>query len=309
MQLQHKLTPFIWYQSGAEDAVAHYLRVFGADQSRVLHTQHWGENSPGPAGGVMLQHFELLGLQMTAFNGGPYFKLNESFSLTVACADQAEIDHLWEQLPAGGGQAQACGWVKDAWGLHWQIIPAQWFSMIRDPDAARVQRVFQALWTMHKIDLAALQRAYDGTDMSDARTLATERLLPAPPKRVWQAFADPAQLARWWGPEGFTNEFETCDFREGGAWRSTMIGPDGARYANESRFGALLPRQRIVVDHVSPPRFVLTVTLEAEGGGTRVGWSQCFETAELRQALQAICIPANEQNLDRLARVLAAGAP
>ena len=103
-----------------------------------------------------------LGQQMTAFNGGPHFKLTEAFSLMVACEDQAEIDHLWEQLQAQGGKPKACGWVEDAWGLSWQIIPAVWFDMIRDPDAARVQRVFQAIWAMEKIDLAALQRAYDG---------------------------------------------------------------------------------------------------------------------------------------------------
>jgi predicted 3-demethylubiquinone-9 3-methyltransferase (glyoxalase superfamily) len=162
MQIQHRLAPFIWYQSGAEDAVAHYLKVFGADQGRVTHTQRWGENAPGAAGTVMLLDFELLGLQMTAFNGGPHFKLNEAFSLSIAATDQAEIDHLWEQLPAGGGKPQACGWVQDAWGLSWQIIPAAWFDMIRDPDPARVQRVFQAIWTMAKIDLAGLQRAYAG---------------------------------------------------------------------------------------------------------------------------------------------------
>jgi predicted 3-demethylubiquinone-9 3-methyltransferase (glyoxalase superfamily) len=162
MHIAHKLTPFIWYQRGAEEAVAHYLKVFGPDKGRVLHTQRWGENAPGEAGTVMLQQVELLGLQFTAFNGGPHFKLNESFSLTVACTDQAEIDHVWTQLQAGGGREKACGWVEDAWGLSWQIIPAAWFDMVRDPDPARVQRVFQALWSMQKIDLAALQKAYDG---------------------------------------------------------------------------------------------------------------------------------------------------
>ncbi|MBW8846862.1 MAG: VOC family protein [Burkholderiales bacterium] len=162
MQIQQKLTPFIWYQSGAEDAVAHYLKVFGPDKGRVIHTQRWGENSPGAAGTVMVVQFELLGQQLTAFNGGPHFKLDEAFSLMVACEDQAEIDRLWEQLPANGGKPSECGWVKDAWGLSWQIIPAAWFDMIRDPDPARVQRVFHAIWRMQKIDLAALQRAYDG---------------------------------------------------------------------------------------------------------------------------------------------------
>lgn len=161
MQLQHKLTPFVWYRQGAEDAVDHYLRVFGPGQGRVVDTQRWGENAPGAAGSVMLVQFELLGLPLMAFNGGPHAELNDAFSLTVACADQAEVDHLWAQLPAGGGQPLACGWVKDAWGLRWQIIPAVWFDMIRDPDPARVQRVFQAVWGMHKLDIATLQQAYD----------------------------------------------------------------------------------------------------------------------------------------------------
>jgi predicted 3-demethylubiquinone-9 3-methyltransferase (glyoxalase superfamily) len=162
MQIQ-KITPFIWFERGAEDAVAHYLEVFGADQGRVLDTQRWGENAPGAAGTVMLVQFELFGAQMSAFNGGPHFKLNEAFSLTVACDDQAEIDHLWERLPAGGGKLKSCGWVEDAWGLSWQLIPKAWFDMVRDPDPARVQRVFQAVWAMEKIDLAALQRAYHGS--------------------------------------------------------------------------------------------------------------------------------------------------
>lgn len=160
MHIPQKLTPFIWYQRGAEDAVAHYLKTLGRGQ--VLHTQRWGENAPGAAGSVMLVSFELLGLQMSAFNGGPHFQLNEAFSLTVACEDQAEIDHLWAELPAGGGKPLECGWVKDAWGLSWQIIPAAWFDMVRDPDPARVQRVFQAIWRMQKIDLAALKHAYEG---------------------------------------------------------------------------------------------------------------------------------------------------
>jgi predicted 3-demethylubiquinone-9 3-methyltransferase (glyoxalase superfamily) len=160
MQIQQKLTPFIWYEKGAEDAVAHYLKVFGSGQ--VLHTQRWGENAPGAAGSVMVVQFELLGQQLTAFNGGPHFKLTEAFSLMVGCEDQAEIDHLWEQLPAAGGKFKSCGWVEDAWGLSWQIIPAAWHDMIRDPDPARVERVFQAIWQMEKIDLAALQKAYEG---------------------------------------------------------------------------------------------------------------------------------------------------
>lgn len=137
------------------------------------------------------------------------------------------------------------------------------------------------------------------------RALATQCLLAAPPGRVWGAFSDAARLAAWWAPAGFTNEFDCCDCRVGGDWLFTMVGPDGQRYANESRFAELLPGRRLVIDHVSAPRFMLTVTLAPAGGGTQLGWQQCFETAELCRALAPVCVPANEQNLDRLARVLA----
>jgi len=142
-------------------------------------------------------------------------------------------------------------------------------------------------------------------DMHDDQTLATERLLSAPPERVWLALADPAQLARWWGPAGFTNEVERCEFREGGDWHFTMVGPDGQRYWNECRFDQLLPGRRAVIRHVNAPPFALTVTLSAEPGGTRVGWAQRFDTPELARALAGVCVPANEQNLDRLAALLA----
>jgi len=143
-----------------------------------------------------------------------------------------------------------------------------------------------------------------GSDMEATRVLATERLLPASPERVWRAFSDAGLLARWWGPAGFTNEFDVCDFHDGGRWNFTMVGPDGQRYANQSRFAELQPLTRLVIDHLSPPRFTLTVSLEPSGAGTHVTWSQCFETAELAEALAPVCVPANEQNLDRLAAVL-----
>jgi len=161
MLIQHKLTPFIWLQSGADAAVEHYLKVFRGN-GKVTHTQRWGEGAPAPAGSVMAVSFELAGQPLVAFNGGPHLKLTEAFSLVVACEDQAEIDHLWEQLPAGGGAHSQCGWLKDAWGLAWQVVPKAFFEMIRDPDSTRTQRALQAVWSMQKLDLAAIQRAYDG---------------------------------------------------------------------------------------------------------------------------------------------------
>lgn len=142
----------------------------------------------------------------------------------------------------------------------------------------------------------------------DDHTLATERLLSAPPERVWLALADPLQLARWWGPAGFANEFERCEFHDGGDWHFTMVGPDGQRYWNESRFAELAPGRRAVIRHVNAPPFTLTLTLSPEAGGTRLGWAQRFDTAELARALAGVCVPANEQNLDRLAAVLAVPA-
>lgn len=142
----------------------------------------------------------------------------------------------------------------------------------------------------------------------DDRTLHTSRRLDASPERVWQALADPAQLARWWGPDGFTNEFGRFDFRAGGHWDFWMVGPDGRRYWNENRFVTLDAPRHFEVAHVLAPVFTLTIRLAPEAGGTRLDWAQCFETAELARGVAAVCGPANEQNLDRLEAVLASTA-
>lgn len=143
-------------------------------------------------------------------------------------------------------------------------------------------------------------------DFATERELATERVLTFTPAEVLAAFSDPKRLARWWGPEGFSNEFDTCEPRPGGDWLFIMVGPDGARYANQCRFVEVGP-ERVVIQHVNAPPFVLAVILEPTTGGTRLYWRQSFATVELRQALEGVCIPANEQNLDRLAAELARG--
>jgi hypothetical protein len=143
-------------------------------------------------------------------------------------------------------------------------------------------------------------------DFATERELATERTLAFTRAQVLAAFADPKRLARWWGPAGFTNEFDTCDPRPGGDWLFTMVGPDGARYANQNRFVEVGP-ERVVIQHVNHPPFVLTVILEPDEGGTRVYWRQSFASEELRKALEGVCIPANEQNLDRLTVELGRG--
>jgi uncharacterized protein YndB with AHSA1/START domain len=142
---------------------------------------------------------------------------------------------------------------------------------------------------------------------ADGAAVATGRTLPHPPEAVFAAFADPARLARWWGPAGFTNEFEVCDLRTGGEWRFVMRGPDGTRHPNVSRFREVDAPRRFVVEHLSAPRFTLTVVLTAADGGTRVSWLQVFESAEIAARLRPLVEPANEQNLDRLAAEVARG--
>jgi uncharacterized protein YndB with AHSA1/START domain len=141
-----------------------------------------------------------------------------------------------------------------------------------------------------------------------AAVLSTERVLPAGPHQVFAAFEDPTRLAQWWGPDGFTNTFEQFEFKPGGRWVFTMHGPNGANYANESVFRELQPGSRIVIEHVSAPHFTLSVTLTPRGNHTHLAWAQAFDTPEMARQLQSICVPGNEQNLDRLEAVLAGEA-
>lgn len=140
---------------------------------------------------------------------------------------------------------------------------------------------------------------------SSSATLTSQRLIPASPREIFAAFEQPDRLARWWGPSGFTNTFEQFEFKPGGRWVFVMHGPDGANYPNESVFREIQPDTRIVIEHVVKPWFTLTVTLTPRGGQTQLAWEQTFESPEVAAKLRAMCEPANEQNLDRLASVLA----
>ena len=136
--------------------------------------------------------------------------------------------------------------------------------------------------------------------MNNDATFRTERALPFSPQAVYNAFASAAVLATWWGPEGFTNEFETFKFQVGGRWTFVMVGPDGARYPNQNVFAELEPASRVVIRHDGEPFFTLTVQLTAVSGGTHLQWQQVFDDAHIAQAVKAMVEPANEQNLDRL---------
>ena len=154
-----KITPFLWFDTEAEEAARFYVSIF--KNSKIGEISRYGELGPGPKGGVMVVAFELDGVRFTALNGGPVFQFNEAISLQVDCADQAEVDDLWDRLSAGG-QTSQCAWLKDRYGVSWQIVPRILLELLVDPDPVRSQRVMAAMLQMTKIDIAKLQEAYAG---------------------------------------------------------------------------------------------------------------------------------------------------
>ena len=159
MLMPQKITPVLWFDGKAEAAVDHYMSIFA--RSKIVTISRFTDIGPGPRDSVMTITFELEGQQFVALNGGPQFKFTEAVSLMVSCDTQAEIDMYWEKLGAGG-QHGPCGWLKDKYGLSWQVAPNALFDMILDNDRARANRAMAAMMKMGKMDLAALRTAYDG---------------------------------------------------------------------------------------------------------------------------------------------------
>ena len=155
---EQKITPCLWFDFNAEDAVAHYLSIF--PMSRIVSTTRYGAAGPGPKGAVMTILFEIEGQQFLALNGGPHFKFTPALSLIVNCEDQAEVDALWEKL-AEGGQHQQCGWLTDKFGVTWQIVPDGLMEMHKDKNPKKAAAVMQTMMQMKKLDINALKRAYD----------------------------------------------------------------------------------------------------------------------------------------------------
>lgn len=151
-----KITPCLWFNFNAEEAVNHYLGIF--KRGRIIDTARYGDAMPELKGKVLTMRFELEGQPLLALNAGPQFPFTEAISLSVDCADQNEVDDLWRRLCEGGSESR-CGWLKDKYGLSWQIVPRRLVTLLADPDAARAARVMQALMTMGKIDIAALEKA------------------------------------------------------------------------------------------------------------------------------------------------------
>jgi predicted 3-demethylubiquinone-9 3-methyltransferase (glyoxalase superfamily) len=158
MASKQKITPFLWFDNRAEEAVNFYVSIF--KHSRVIGISRYGEAGPGPKGTVMTATFELEGQEFMALNGGPEFKFTEAISFFVNCETQAEIDELWEKLSAGGEKGP-CGWLKDRYGVSWQIVPTALGEMLSDPDPEKSKRVTQAMLQMKKLDINALRQAYE----------------------------------------------------------------------------------------------------------------------------------------------------
>jgi predicted 3-demethylubiquinone-9 3-methyltransferase (glyoxalase superfamily) len=156
---QQKITPFLWFDDQAEEAANFYTSIF--DNSQVGMVTRYGKAGPRPEGMAMTVSFKLQGQEFVALNGGPEFKFNEAISFQVSCESQEEVDYFWDKL-SNGGEEGPCGWLKDKYGVSWQITPTALAEMLSDPDPEKSQRVMKAMLQMKKIDIETLKRAYDG---------------------------------------------------------------------------------------------------------------------------------------------------
>jgi predicted 3-demethylubiquinone-9 3-methyltransferase (glyoxalase superfamily) len=157
--MQPKITPNLWFDTEAEEAANFYVSVF--ENSRIVNVSRYGEAGPRPAGMVMTVEFELDGQRFVAINGGPEFSFDEAVSFQIKCETQDDVDHYWERLSEGGSEGP-CGWLKDSYGLSWQVVPTALDELVADPDPQRAQRAMQAMLAMGKLDIAALRSAADG---------------------------------------------------------------------------------------------------------------------------------------------------
>jgi predicted 3-demethylubiquinone-9 3-methyltransferase (glyoxalase superfamily) len=158
-KISQKITPFLWFDNNAEEAVNFYTSIFKT--SKIKSMSRYSEAGPGPKGALMAASFELNGQEFVALNGGPMFKFTEAISFVINCETQEEVDLYWEKL-SEGGQKSRCGWLKDKFGLSWQVVPVILSQLMSDKDAKKSQRVMQAMLKMDKLDIAVLQQAYNG---------------------------------------------------------------------------------------------------------------------------------------------------
>jgi predicted 3-demethylubiquinone-9 3-methyltransferase (glyoxalase superfamily) len=155
--MTQKITPFLWFDNQAEEAANFYCSIF--KDSKITNISRYTEVGPGPAGTVMVVAFTLNGQEFAGINGGPIFKFTEAISFQIDCADQAEVDFYWDKLLEGGGEPSQCAWLKDKYGLSWQVVPKRLMELLGDPDLEKSNRVMQAMLQMSKIEVAKLEEA------------------------------------------------------------------------------------------------------------------------------------------------------
>jgi len=165
MPTVNRIVPFLWFADQAEEAANYYVGIF--ENSRITNVTHYAsagqETHQRPAGSIMTVEFEIDGCPFTALNGGPHFTFNEAVSFQIMCADQGEIDYFWERLGADGDPAaRQCGWLKDRFGLSWQVVPEEMEDFFRDPNSDAASRAMEAMLRMKKLDIAALREAFEG---------------------------------------------------------------------------------------------------------------------------------------------------
>lgn len=154
-----KIVPNLWFDTQAEEAAEFYVSLF--EDSKILEVLPYGEAGPGEPGTVMLVNFQLNGQEYVAINGGPQFPFTEAVSFEIRCEDQAEVDRYWDALTADGGEEVQCGWLKDKYGLSWQVVPKQWVEMVTRSEPRKMEAAFKAMLGMKKLDIAELERAYN----------------------------------------------------------------------------------------------------------------------------------------------------
>ncbi|MSO99848.1 MAG: hypothetical protein EXR07_02175 [Acetobacteraceae bacterium] len=288
-----RITPCLWFDGQAEEAANFYLTVF--PNSRIGSVSRYGEaaaKASGRAvGDVMVVTFELDGRPMMGLNGGPMFKFSEAISLKVDCETQQEIDWYWDNLSRGGTPGR-CGWLKDQFGLSWQIVPAMLGQIMGGGSPESTNRVMAALLQMGKLDIASLRRAQEqvqntrpltkgsiaiSNHTAPIRDLVLTRVIDAPPEKLFRAWADPLMLKQWFAPLPFTAPVVELDVRPGGASLVAMRGPDGAEMPCRGVHLEVVPNQRLVfTDAFSAARepsekafMTVILTFEDLGGRTK----------------------------------------